>query len=61
MTQIDEIDLSPPTVKSSNFALWILNNFIRIKEFFNTGYTGTFTEHTGKTVTVVNGIITDIT
>lgn len=60
MTQIDEIDLTPPKQTAPTFRRWILENFIRIQEFFDTGYTGTFTEHTGKTVTVVKGIITGV-
>lgn len=45
------------------FHTWLFENFLRIRNFLSggVGVTDTFTTMDGKTITVTNGIITDIT
>ena len=40
---------------------WLMDNFDIIRETLKDGVSGTFTTTDAKTVTVTNGIITDIT
>ena len=65
MTTSAEIDLSPPLQIDVNLQRYLFENLARIKDILaaldaGIGVSDTFTTVDGKTVTVVNGVITSI-
>ena len=67
MATSTELDLTPPSpvFDETRFVLWVIENLTRLQTITapldaGQGISDTFTTVDGKTVTVVDGVITDI-
>lgn len=62
MSKIDEVnpEVVAPSEDELEFLRELYDNFILIREHLEDGVSGSFTTTDGKTVTVTNGIITNI-